>query len=205
MKKDFQIGYKESLNKKIDEYENGSFFNLNNRLFYKRKNILDKKYIVKKIISDIDKEIVENCCKSVPAFQTQPELHRKYKNIPHWSYLIEEINLDIEKYILNINSEKKITSLNCQSCWANVSTPESNYVYHNHTTNLTVVYFLKNPSKIYGTLIYFDDNEIILPGEENSLIIFNPKIIHCVVSPPPQVSSLNPRYSIVFDYTFNYE
>lgn len=205
MKIDYQIKYKENLNKKIDEYENGSFLHLNERIFYRRKNILDKSYIIKKIISDIDKEILEEPCKSVPAFQTQPDLHKKYKHTYHWDYLVEKINSDIERYISNVSLDRKIVSLNCQACWANVSKPESNYTYHNHQTDLTVVYFLKNPSKIYGTLINFDDNEIILCTEENSLMIFNPKITHCIVSPPPQISALNPRYSIVFDFTFGYE
>lgn len=205
MKIDYQVGYKESLNGKINEYENGKFLYLNNRIFYRRKNILDKKYIIKKIILDIDKEILENPCINVPAFQTQPDLHKKYKDTSHWGYLIENINLDVLKYTSNINLEKKITSLNCQACWANVSKPESNYTYHNHQTDLTVVYFLKNPSKIYGTLINFEDNEIMLCADENSLMIFNPQISHCIASPPPQISALNPRYSIVFDYTFSYE
>lgn len=205
MEIDYQAGYKESLNKKIDEYENGSFLNLNNKIFYKRKNIIDKNCIIKKIVSDIDKEILEDPCKSVPAFQTQPTLHKKYKHVCHWDYLVGKINYDISRYVFNTSLNQKNISLDCQACWANISKPESNYTYHNHQTDLTLVYFLRNPSKIYGTLINFDDNEIILCAEENSLMIFNPKITHCIVSPPPQVSSLNPRYSVVFDFIFKYE
>ena len=65
--------------------------------------------------------------------------------------------------------------------------------------------FIKNPSKVYGTMLNFDNIEMIMCSEENSLLIFNPKINHSVVSPPPQVSSLYPRYSIVFDYNVDYE
>lgn len=205
MQNDYQEGYKEYLDQKINNYENGIFFEIFNEVLYQRKNILSKKNWIKKIIKDIDKEILEDPCKSVPAFQTQPNLHKKYKETDHWDYLISTINEDIKKYFFTTNKNTKVTSLKCQACWANVSKPESNYTYHNHQTDITLVYFLKNPSKIYGTLLNFEDVEIIMCAEENSLLIFNPKLNHCVVSPPPQISALDPRYSIVFDFSFEYE
>lgn len=202
---DYQEGYKDYLNQKIDFYENGNFFEIFGNIFFQRKNILDSKKYIKKIIDDINREVLENPCKEVPAFQTQPDLHKKYKETEQWKYLIENINKDLTKYITTNLNSKRLNSVTCKACWANVSKPESNYTYHNHKTDVTIVYFLKNPSKIYGTLLNFENTEIMLCSEENSLLIFNPKVNHSVVSPPPQISALNPRYSVVFDYVIDYE
>jgi hypothetical protein len=202
---DYQEGYKDFSNQTILKRENGYFFNLYNHLFFKKNNIIKRRDVIKKIISDINFEIEKDPCISVPPYQTQPDLHKKYKEFDHWIELINSIGIAIEKYINNNPKCSNVISLKCEACWANVSKPESNYSIHNHQTDLSVVYFIKNPSKIYGTLFKFDESEIILCSEENSLVIFDPKLQHCIVSPPPQVSSLNPRYSIVFDYSFFYE
>jgi hypothetical protein len=202
---DYQEGYKDFLNQTILKRENGYFFNLHNHLFYKKNDIVKRKDIIKNIISDINSEIEKDPCISVPPYQTQPDLHKRYKESSHWNYLIKSIGNSIDRYVREDVRCQNITGLKCEACWANVSKPESNYSIHNHQTDLSVVYFIKNPSKIYGTLFKFDESEIILCSEENSLVIFDPKLQHCIVSPPPQVSSLNPRYSIVFDYSFSYE
>ena len=63
---------------------------------------------------------------------------------------------------------------------------------------VTAVYYLKNNLSCFGTII---EDSVIIPGEENSLLIFDPKIKHSIVNTPNNIyKNIGPRYSIVFDF-----
>ena len=66
--------------------------------------------------------------------------------------------------------------------------------------NLGMIYYLRNPSRIYGTLIENDDREIIIPGDENSLLIHHSDINHQPVNPEPLVAKNYYRCVLVIDF-----
>ena len=97
-----------------------------------------------------------------------------------------KIKKDCDKQLNNLKKELKISN--------------NKFKYHNHTTDLTCVYILKNKYPEYGTRL---DNDIIIEAKENSLLIFNGEVIHSITNMPKILGNKNPRYSIVMD--FNYE
>ena len=68
-----------------------------------------------------------------------------------------------------------------------------------------MIYYLKNPSRIYGTLIENDDREIIIPGDENSLLIHQSNINHQPVNPEPLVAKDYYRCVLVVDFIAPYK
>ena len=67
--------------------------------------------------------------------------------------------------------------------------------FHSHFgIDLTVGYFLKNPSGL-GTLVRTHDEEINLGGEENSLVAFDASLSHSV----PDSSDKIERYTFIVD------
>jgi hypothetical protein len=163
---------------------------INEDYFFQSENILSD--LEKKILKiDIDNEIKDNYAPDVPLYQTYNNMHKRY----NWNFLFKKVN-----HILNIMS---LNNIHMEYCWANISTPESDYQVHTHPTDITVVYYLKNFSSHYGTYIKVDDSEVIVCCPENSILIFEPKIEHSIVSPPKEISEKYSRYSIVMDYSIN--
>lgn len=72
---------------------------------------------------------------------------------------------------------------------------------HSHKDNpIGMVYYLKNPDPKYGTIVKLTDKKIYQnDGEENSLMIFNPKLYHTALYPPIEVAQEYPRITIVVD------
>lgn len=72
---------------------------------------------------------------------------------------------------------------------------------HSHTDNpIGMVYYLKNPDPKYGTIVKLTDKKIFQnDGEENSLMIFNPRLYHTAIYPPIEVAEEYPRITIVAD------
>jgi hypothetical protein len=72
---------------------------------------------------------------------------------------------------------------------------------HSHKNNpIGMVYYLKNPDPKYGTIVKLTDKKIFQnDGEENSLLIFNPKLYHTAIYPPIEVAQNYPRITIVVD------
>lgn len=143
--------------------------------------------------NQIDYEIKNNHCQYVPLYQTYNNMHEIYD----WQFLFDEVNYCFDAM--------NISNLKLKNCWANISTPESTYGLHSHTkegVNISVVYYLENPSKNYGTLIKDEDTEVIICAPQNSLLIFDSKVVHSVVSPPPEISKSNKRCSIAMGFYF---
>ncbi len=163
---------------------------INEEYFFQSENILTD--LEKKILkSDIDSEIETNYAPDVPLYQTYNDMHRRY----NWNFLFKKVQ--------NILNNISLNNINMEYCWANISKPESDYQVHTHPTDITVVYYLKNPSSYYGTYIKSNDSEVIICCPENSILIFEPKIQHSIVSPPKEISEKYSRYSIVMDYFIN--
>jgi hypothetical protein len=78
---------------------------------------------------------------------------------------------------------------------------------HSHETNdIGLIYYAKNPDPKYGTIVKLSDTKMFKnDGEENSLLIFNPRLYHTAVYPTFEDLALSPRISIVMDCSFTEE
>ena len=151
--------------------------------FYRHTNFMDKTY-KEKYISDIDKVITDGhvASNNVPPLQTKTDLFDHVKFLNRW------IELQI-----------KIGKVQLTESWANISREDNRFSFHTHKRDITAVYYLKNNYTNYGTQI---DDKVIIPGLENSVLIFDGKINHSIINMPFElaVHPHNNRYSVVFDY-----
>ena len=143
----------------------------------KHLNVLNKKE-QSSILKLVDKKLtrIPNC----PGLQTYPDLHQCEE--------LQPLVKNLKKYISGNFTIKK--------CWANHT--DGGYVsWHQHPTDLSVVYYLKNKESI-GTFFKIDGKEVPSESPENSLIIFKGDEVHSV--PPRKKGALEiDRYSIAFD------
>lgn len=136
---------------------------------------------------------------------------RKLKHKDAWFNFFKLVKHHLYNYA-KITGDYKVTQYKVHSYWAKrmKGVPEEDYnreLYinygntHNHPQfDLGMIYYLQNPSRIYGTLIENDDREIIIPGDENSLLIHHSNINHQPVMPPPIVCKDYYRCVIVVDF-----
>ena len=164
---------------------------VNDYTFYRHTNFMDSTY-KEKYIADIDKVISDGHVASdnVPPLQTKTDLYDHVKVYNRWVELQEKIKNIVQE---NIGMVKLTES------WANISREDNRYGFHTHKRDITAVYYLKNNYTNYGTQI---DDKVIIPGLENSVLIFDGKINHSIINMPFElaVHPHNNRYSVVFDY-----
>lgn len=166
-------------------------FKVDNDVFVKEYNVLleDKRtYLINKIDYLIERGFV---CEegSVPPIQTPPSLHAELKNDAVFVSLLTKISNLIGTYY--------DSPLILAQSWANISTETNCYAFHKHTSDLSCVYYLKNTHPFHGTYI---DNRVVIPGDENSILLFDGKILHSIVNMPPEIGVKDYRYSIAFDF-----
>jgi len=169
---------------------NKMVINIDGHLFVKEYDILsqsDRVNLISVIDNIIEKGYVIND-PSVPPVQTPPDLHVTLKYCPEFVRLIKKASEIVNHYF----DESFIVD----TCWANISNEENRYDWHTHTSDASVVYYLKNTWSQHGTYI---DKKIIFPGDQNSLLIFNGKINHSIVNMPAEIGKNDQRYSIAFD------
>ena len=164
---------------------------VNDYTFYRHTNFMDSTY-KEKYIADIDKVILDGHVASdnVPPLQTKTDL---YNHVKVYNRQIE-LQEKIKKII-----EENIGKVQLTESWAIISREDNRYGFHTHKRDITAVYYLKNNYTNYGTQI---DDKVIIPGLENSVLIFDGKINHSIINMPFElaVHPHNNRYSVVFDY-----
>ena len=139
------------------------------------KNILSQKEKLK--LFKFAKKIVKDLGPDFPGLQSSPDLHQ-YKEL---KILIDKIKDIIDGYSI-------------QKCWANFS--NGDYLsWHDHSDfDISMVYYLKNKSKL-GTMFKQEGTKVMMTKcEENSMCIFNSKLIHSVPCHLPEE-----RCSIAFN------
>ena len=143
------------------------------------KNILPQKEKLK--LLKFAKTAVKDLGENFPGLQSLSNLHQ-YKEL---DYFLNKIS----RYIKNYKIMK---------CWVNYSTGDY-LCWHNHEDyDISIVYYLKNKSKI-GTIFKKEGAEVmVLKCPENSMCIFDSKLIH---SPPCHLPE--ERYSIAIDLKKN--
>ena len=123
------------------------------------------------------KTTVKNLGSKYPGLQSKPNLHTDKEMLP----LIKIIKNHLKGY-------------NIERCWANFSMGDY-MTWHAHPEfDISVAYYLKNPSSI-GTVFKKDGFGVHVPEcPENSLLIFDSKLVHSV---PYHLKE--ERYSIAVD------
>jgi hypothetical protein len=120
---------------------------------------------------------VESLGPDHPGLQSFADFH-KHEEL---KILINKIKPFIEEYII-------------QKCWANLSNGDFIYWHKHDASDKSIVYYLKNKSNI-GTMFKKEGHKIeVSEGVENSLLIFDSKLLHSVPCHLPEE-----RYSITFD------
>jgi len=160
--------------------------------FYRQTNVLsidDQKEVFK----DVSQEFLNNpcSCPTVPPIQTYSDLLIKFGHKPSWKNLIRQVHLSVESYY-----SKHFLSIEIIKGWANHSSKNNNYSFHNHYSDCSVVYYLESKFPEYGTNIL---NEFIITANENSMVVFNGKILHSITNMPDFVGKDTNRISLAFD------
>ena len=75
---------------------------------------------------------------------------------------------------------------------------------HSHKNNpIGLVYYLKNPDPKYGTVVKVSDKQIYNNnGEENTIMIFDPRLYHTGLYQPLKETEIYPRITIVADCAY---
>ena len=147
-------------------------------------NVLNKKQ-QSAILKLVDKKLTRipaDPGRHYPGLQTYSGLHHCEELKP----LIEKL----KEYIAG--------NFTVDKCWAN-HTDGGYVVWHQHQSDLSVVYYLKNKESI-GTIFRINDKIVHRKGPQNSLIIFTNEF-HSV--PPRKKGTLKiNRYSVAFELSF---
>jgi len=161
---------------------------------------------------EIDDELKSNPDNRDGLLETTNGLYyRKLKNKKCWVNFFSMVKSHMRKYA-KLTNDPSVLQLKVASYWAKrlVDCTQEEYeseMYinygnlHSHQNlNLGIIYYLENPSRIYGTLIEDSGREYIVPGDENSMIIHHPNVNHAAVLPPPSLTRDYPRTVIVVDF-----
>ncbi len=117
--------------------------------------------------------------------QTKPDLHIVNKG-SHWKKFFNKLNLVM----------KKFNKTCIHKCWALKINKKQDPHYHRHGEFITSVYYLQNENPSLGT--YLREIDIVIPGHENSIVIFKGNILHDAVFPKDKLKK--PRYTLITDY-----
>ena len=194
--------------------------------FYKQSNIIPEELLLELYDSTIT--WLETTRKSITEESYPPEASSELWSIPEfveqpiWKKFYSIINTHVEKYCDNFGID--LSNMKIHSSWINriadlefygqntreelrfklkhhISTGDM----HSHDDNpIGVVYYFKNPNSKYGTAVKLSEDKIFnSKGEENSLMIFNPKLFHTALYPQLDEVKDHPRIVIVTDYCYD--
>lgn len=139
---------------------------------------------------------------------------RKIKNKQCWYNFFSMVKNHLNNYA-EITNDPDIKNLKVASYWAKrmhrgITQDEyEEHMYINYgnlhahkNLDLGIIYYLQNPSRIYGTLIEDKGREFIIPGDENSIVIHHSDMNHAAVLPPPIITENSPRCTIIVDFKY---
>tara|TARA_B100000945_G_C20422036_1_gene618546 strand:- start:1870 stop:2529 length:660 start_codon:yes stop_codon:yes gene_type:complete len=194
-----------------DDIRTVEHFDFCDKKIYRAYNLLSS-YDRNNLIEEVEHELEQHedkwdRCTEV----TNYLVNRKLWHMQSWRYFFKLIKKHLYDYSELVGDES-IKDLHVASCWAKRMKGVTQKLYdgqlyinygnvHKHEYfDLGMIYYLKNPSRIYGTLIENEGREIIIPGDENSLLIHHSNINHQPVNPEPLVAQNYYRCVIVVDF-----
>jgi hypothetical protein len=149
-------------------------------------NILNENQI-KSIKQKIDTEIKIALCTTVPYYQSYNNMHKQYNDDNELSFLFYKMLDETEKAC----NEK----LTISESWFNICKEDSKFEFHSHKNRaITCVYFLEN-CEGNGTIFKINNSYFQLLCKDNTLVIFDPEIVHTV----PAWKGKN-RYTVAMDF-----
>jgi len=194
-----------------DDPRTWNSFNVFGRTIYHAYNCLSEKDIIG-LREEIDDELTNNPDNKDGYLQaTNGLFRRQLKNDKCWKNFFKMVKIHLYNYA-KVTNDPSIKQLKVAAYWAKRMSDmtEEEYAsqgyinYGNHhahpESELGVIYYLENPSRIYGTLIEDSGKEVIIPGDENSMIIHHSNVNHESVLPPPILTKDYPRTVIVVDF-----
>lgn len=181
------------------------------RTIYHAYNVLTEEDIIG-LREEIDDELKNNPDNRDGIIEATNGLSRRIlKNRTCWVNFFSMVKVHMMNYA-NLTNDPSIKELKVASYWAKrlVDVTDEEYeseMYINYGNlhahkklDLGIIYYLENPSRIYGTLIEDAGREFIIPGDENSMIIHHSNVNHAAVLPPPLLTRNYPRTVIVVDF-----
>ena len=187
------------------------YFDFCGNTIYRAYNMLSRHHM-DYLLDDIDDELRTSKDKWDRSVEATNELpHRKLIHYTSWYVFFSMVKKHLHNYA-RITNNPRVKEYKVQSYWAKRmkgTNPEDykneldiNYRNsHSHENfDLGMIYYLNNPSRMFGTLIENKDREIIIPGDENSLLIHHSHINHQPVMPPKQIANKYYRCVIVVDF-----
>ncbi len=163
--------------KKCTLFTNKQYIVINNFL-----SLIDQQKMLQDIKNNFDNNIHED---RLSGLQTKPDLHIVNTG-KHWNNFFNKLNVIM----------KKFNKTNIQKCWALKINKKQDPYYHRHRNTITSVYYLQNDDKNLGT--YFKEIDVLIPGIENSIVVFEGSILHDAVFPEKNLTK--PRYTLITDY-----
>ena len=196
----------------IDPYwhdnRNVESFDFCGNTIYRAYNMISRHHM-DNLLDDIDDEFRVSKNKWDRSVEATNELpHRKLRHYTSWYVFFSMVKKHLHNYA-EITNNPNIKNYQVQSYWAKRMKGTNSEDYrneldityrnsHSHDNfDLGMIYYLNNPSRMYGTLIENEDREIILPGDENSLLIHHSHINHQPVMPPKVIANKYYRCVIV--------
>ena len=162
--------------------ENLDFIHIKN--FLNKKDLLNIKKDLEKII-EIDVYYFD---RKSGGTETVNKLHLMYKT-KHWKTFYDKVSNVVKKY-----NKNKI-----KYSWCLKILEKEKQFFHRHEKNsLTSIYYVANDNYELGTHIINNNMEIIVPGYENSILIFKGELLHDAVFPNYKLKK--PRFTLVTDY-----
>lgn len=184
------------------------------KTLYHAYNVLSEE-TVNELIDEINDEL-ENTLDNKDGYieATNCLSRRKLKNKQCWYAFFNMVKVHLNNYAELVN-DPSIKTLKVASYWAKrmyKGVTEDQYYeqmyinygnLHSHVDlDLGIIYYLQNPSRIYGTLIEDKGREFIVPGDENSMIIHHSDMNHAAVLPPPIITEDSPRVTLIVDFKY---
>lgn len=195
----------------VDDSRTWNSFNIFGRTIYHAYNCLNAEDI-HNLRAEIDDELRINPDNKDSCIEaTNGLFRRKLKNQQCWINFFKMVKMHMHNYA-DITNDPTVKQLKVHSYWAKRVSDISEEDYdrelyintgnvHSHVgLDLGIVYYLQNPSRIYGTLIEDSGREFIVPGDENSMVIHHSSINHEGVVPPPKLTRDYPRIVIIVDF-----
>lgn len=195
-----------------DDPRTENYFDFCGNTIYRAYNVLSLEDR-EALLEEIDDELSRNPNWDLSVEATKELSTRKLKNKECWVNFFKMVKHHLYNYA-KITKNPRIMDLKIQSYWAkrlrDISEEkyaEELYINYGNTHShqhfdLGLIFYLQNPSRIYGTLIENNGREVIIPGDENSLILHHSAVNHQPAHPPPIVAKDYYRCVIVADFMY---
>lgn len=139
------------------------------------------------LVEMMNYEVEHHLCPDVPSYQSYNDMHIKYAHDEVFKKFLKSIQDTLDKAV-----DKKLI---IRACWFNICKRDSKFGMHTHeNSNLSGVFYVRACTN-YGTIFTLNNTKLQALNEDNSLILFDPNILHSIPS-----WNGEDRYTVAFDF-----